>query len=67
MGVADVAGLGENAEFRTGQFPADASQSFCVTGGEDQVAMFGGESAGDGESDAARGAGDERDLAVETG
>ena len=29
--------------------------------------MFGGESAGDGESDAARGAGDERDLAVETG
>lgn len=66
MGVADVAGLVENAEFRTGQFPADASQSYCVTGGEDQVAMFGGESAGDSESDAARGPGDQRDLALET-
>lgn len=67
VGVADVAGPGEDAEFRAGQFPADAGQSFCVTGGEDQVAMFGGESAGDGESDAPGGPGDQRDLAVETG
>ena len=36
---------------------------FLVASGEDQVAAVSGEGAGQGQADAARGAGDEGDLA----
>ena len=65
MRIADVAGLSENADFLTRQFPADTVERGLVASGENQVAAFCGESAGDGESDAAGGAGNESDLTAQ--
>jgi len=62
MRVAKVAGVSENFDFCGGQFPADFAQGCSVAGGENQIAAFGGEGTGDGESDAAAGAGDEGDV-----
>jgi hypothetical protein len=57
--------VGKDFSFRRSEFPADFRERLFVASGEDQVAGFGGEGSGDGESDAARGAGDEGDLAAE--
>lgn len=65
MRVAQVAGVGEDFDFRGRQFPADFAQGGLVASGEDQIAAFGGEGAGDGESDAAGGASDEGGLVAE--
>ncbi len=67
VGIADVAGMSEDLNFCGGQFPARRGLGRFVSSGQDQIAAFGGEGAGDGESDAASGAGDESDLATETG
>jgi len=65
--VADVAGVGEDLDLCGSEFPADFVEGFLVASGEDQVAGFGGEGAGEGKSDAARGAGNEGNLAAEAG
>ena len=65
MRIADVAGMSENADLLTRQFPAGAVERCLVASAENQVAAFGGESAGDGESNAAGGAGYESNLAAQ--
>ena len=67
VGVADIAGVVEDTNFVTEQFPADSGQGFLVTTGDDQIGGFGGEGAGDRESDTAGGAGDERGATAEAG
>jgi hypothetical protein len=67
VGIADIAGVGQEADrsVRRRQFPADFLEGVCVASGEDEVAAFAGEEAGEGESDAASCAGDEGDLVAE--
>jgi len=57
--VADVAGMSEDTDFLTRQFPAQFLQVFLVAAGQDQIAAFFSEGARDGETDAATGASDE--------
>ena len=40
--LADVTGVGEDLDFRGGEFPPDASESRFAASSEDQVAGFGG-------------------------
>jgi hypothetical protein len=54
--------MGKNADFLTRQFPADAVERCLVASCNDQIAAFGSESAGDGESDATSGAGNQSNL-----
>jgi len=42
MGIADVAGVSEDANLGGAQFPAEAMKGLLVAGGQDQVAAFGG-------------------------
>jgi hypothetical protein len=50
-----------NAEFL--QFAAGLGQGALVAGGDDQIASFAREGAGDGKADAAIGAGDQGEAA----
>src|SRR5579863_9412842 len=54
--------MGEDTEFRAGQFRAKPRERFFVARGEYKIAAFGSERAGDGKSDAARGARDQGDT-----
>lgn len=65
MRIAHIAGLSEDSEFGTRQFPADAGQSFPIASCQDQVAAFGCQSACDGQANAARSAGDECRLSLQ--
>ena len=57
--------MGENADFLTRQFPAATVERCLVASGENQVAAFGSESAGDSESDAASGSGNQSNLTAQ--
>jgi len=61
----DVAGLGEHANFEASQFPAHVRQRCGIAPGKNQIAAFASQGAGDGEADAASGAGDQGDAALE--
>jgi hypothetical protein len=47
------------------QFPADAVERCLVASCDDYLAAFGSESAGDGQSDATSGAGNESNLTAQ--
>ena len=67
VGIADDARLSNNADFLTGQFPAQLTELVLIPGGEDQRAAFLRQSAGNCKADAARGTGNEGYAASEAG
>ena len=76
VGAADVAGLRQHGNMRClrksfrlelVQFNARLGQSALVAAGDDEIASFTGQPTGDGEADAAVGAGDEGEAAGKHG
>jgi hypothetical protein len=59
VGAADVAGLRQDLNSELLQLRASLNQSMLVAAGDDQIASPPRERAGDGETDATVGAGDE--------
>jgi hypothetical protein len=56
--IAHLTGVHEDLNLCRSQFPADAAQGLLIAAGYNQIATFGGQRAGDGQSHAAGGAGD---------
>jgi len=65
LGIANVAGLRQNLNFCRCEFAAAAVQSSFIAARDNQIAICGGQSAGDSQSNTAGGTGDESDLVLQ--
>jgi len=64
VGIADVAGLRQDADLVVQQFPAESGKRFLIACSDDEVAGFAREGFGEGAPDTACGAGDESALSA---